>query len=83
MDIARRYELFYTPEYKALSELLNQYFNIGNAKERQKFGLVVIDYAENLRSQWETRDFYEEHQKKEKRKAEKKAEGRGKIGPKR
>ena len=83
MDIARRYELFYTSEYRALGELLNQYFNIGNAKERQKFGLVVIDYAENLRSQWETRDFYEEHQKKEKRKAEKKAEGRGKIGPKR
>lgn len=83
MDIARKYELFYTPEYRALSELLNKYFNIGDAKDRQRFGLEVIAYATSLRSQWETKDFYEEHQEKERKRQAKKKAGRGKIGPKR
>jgi len=83
MKTARKHELFYEPEYRALSELLNQYFDIGGAKERQRFGLEVIDYAENLRSQWETRDFYEEHLEKEKKRKARKKAGRGKIGPKR
>lgn len=79
MKTARAHDRLHKSEYTAFTELLNQYFDIADHQERQKFGTVVLDYAENLRSQWEERDFFAEDEAKKKKEKSK----TGRIGPSR